>query len=254
MIFCLIIVSDSLAAEIIAHRGYSCPEAQNTLASVERAWLAGADAVEVDVRVSSDSVTYLFHDDKIGARRVHSLSYAEIAQSAGSGAPKLASILNLDNVPGYYLIDMKEREPDRVRVVVSAILGSRLDPDQIMFQSEDPSTLALLDELLPASRTMYLSRLKREFPYLDAPGPKRIIRKLHRLEVDGISLKGRSFVDKPFVDELKAAGYHVNVWTINDPSRAAFYREIGVDGIITDAVEGIQVTASKSRVLAVPCS
>ena len=43
----------TLHTEIIAHRGYSAVAPENTLAAVEQALEAGADAVEWDMHVAS---------------------------------------------------------------------------------------------------------------------------------------------------------------------------------------------------------
>lgn len=66
------------------------------------------------------------------------------------------------------------------------------------------------------------------------------MQRIEGLEFDGVSLKGRQFINEFFVQEFKSAGYRVNIWTINDPARGAFYQKIGVDGLITDFVEEIR--------------
>ena len=48
--------------KIIAHRGASHLAPENTLASVELAWRLGADAVEVDVRLTRDGRIVAIHD------------------------------------------------------------------------------------------------------------------------------------------------------------------------------------------------
>lgn len=47
---------------IIAHRGYAGVFPENTLTAVEKAFEVGADAVEVDVALSADSVPMILHD------------------------------------------------------------------------------------------------------------------------------------------------------------------------------------------------
>ncbi|MEE1941823.1 glycerophosphodiester phosphodiesterase [Streptomyces sp. TRM 70361] len=46
----------------VAHRGHPYRERENTLASVRAALAAGADAVEVDVRLTADGTPVLLHD------------------------------------------------------------------------------------------------------------------------------------------------------------------------------------------------
>ena len=70
--------------EVIAHRGASAYAPENTLASFEMALAMHADAIETDVRLTSDGVLVLCHDARIdrvsnGTGEVASLSFAELA-------------------------------------------------------------------------------------------------------------------------------------------------------------------------------
>ena len=47
--------------EIVAHRGIPTEAPENTIASFQRAIELGADAVELDVRLTSDKVPVVFH-------------------------------------------------------------------------------------------------------------------------------------------------------------------------------------------------
>jgi len=51
--------------EIVAHRGASVEAPENTLASVDLAWQLGADAVEIDVRLSADGHLVVMHDETL---------------------------------------------------------------------------------------------------------------------------------------------------------------------------------------------
>src|SRR3712207_25853 len=74
---------------VIAHRGDSQSVRENTLAAVESAVLAGADAVEVDVQLAADGTLVVVHDDTFerlwgDPRPVASMTWSEIAR-LGSG-------------------------------------------------------------------------------------------------------------------------------------------------------------------------
>ena len=71
---------------VIAHRGASADERENTLPAFERAIELGADFVELDVQVSADGALVVFHDldlDRLTPLR------GPIAQADGS--PSCAS-------------------------------------------------------------------------------------------------------------------------------------------------------------------
>ncbi len=47
--------------EIVAHRGITAEEPENTLPAFQRAIELGADAIELDVRLTSDRVPVVYH-------------------------------------------------------------------------------------------------------------------------------------------------------------------------------------------------
>ena len=73
-----------------AHRGFSTAAPENTIAALDAAWKAGATAVEIDVRLSSDGELLLMHDRDVkrttnGRGPVSELSWAELQRlDAGS--------------------------------------------------------------------------------------------------------------------------------------------------------------------------
>ena len=234
---------EATAVEIIAHRGYSCGAPENTVRSVEYAWLAGADGVELDLRVSRDSVMFLYHDDNINGRPIAQMDYAQIVSHRQENAPKLTEVLGLGDPPGYFVLDLKESDPAKYQSLPLLISESGIDESRFTFQSTRIEVLASLKDLLPGARLYYLSHLKRRFPLYRTPGPERILAVVDGFGIDGLSLKGRQFLDERFVRKIKKAGYRVNIWTINDPVRATFYRNLGIDGLITDLVEDIRSDA-----------
>jgi glycerophosphoryl diester phosphodiesterase len=91
---------------IVAHRGASAAQPENTLAAFEAALEAGADAVELDVRLTSDGVPIVLHDADVAAATdgsgfVHDMTLAEVkrldaSRGGGSGraeVPTLAEVL-----------------------------------------------------------------------------------------------------------------------------------------------------------------
>src|SRR6187397_1290524 len=74
-----------LRPRVVAHRGASFEAPENTLAAFKRAWALGVEAVELDVRVTSDDQVVVFHDPttrRFGGvdRRVSDQTLAELRQ------------------------------------------------------------------------------------------------------------------------------------------------------------------------------
>ena len=91
---------------MVAHRGASAAEPENTLAAFEAALRAGADVVELDVRLTADRVPVVLHDPDVGTTTdgsglVHELTLTEVKRlDAGRGmgrheVPTLAEALSL---------------------------------------------------------------------------------------------------------------------------------------------------------------
>jgi glycerophosphoryl diester phosphodiesterase len=75
---------------VVAHRGASATEPENTLAAFDAALSAGADAVELDVRLTADGVAVVLHDPDVsastdGSGLIHEMSLAEVKRLDASG-------------------------------------------------------------------------------------------------------------------------------------------------------------------------
>lgn len=228
--------SSGSALETIAHRGYACGTVENTLESVRKAWAVSVDAVEVDVRVSIDGVAYLYHDDELDSRGVADMTYAQLQEASAFQVPRLSELLaERFTGSGYFLLDLKSVDTAQLQVLAEVIRHSRVPLARVAMHSD--STLALRDigRRLPGVRLVYLSRLKRQFPFFLAPKPRKLIEEARYAGAQTVSLKGRRFITEKFVHTLQQAGLKVNVWTINSNDSMRFYRDVGVDGLITDA-------------------
>ncbi|WP_335938231.1 glycerophosphodiester phosphodiesterase [Streptomyces sp. PTD5-9] len=82
----------------VAHRGDPYRARENTLASIRSALARGADAVEIDVRVTRDGVPVLLHDatlDRLWGHdlRLDRLTRAELTELTAGGVPTLREAL-----------------------------------------------------------------------------------------------------------------------------------------------------------------
>jgi glycerophosphoryl diester phosphodiesterase len=105
-------------AQTVAHRGDPYHHRENTLASVRSALLKGADAVEVDVRLTRDGVPVLLHDPTLERLWGHpepvtTLTAAEVERNTGGGVPTLAAALAelLSHRTGRMLLDLTDPSP-----------------------------------------------------------------------------------------------------------------------------------------------
>lgn len=83
----------------VAHRGDPYRFRENTLASLRSALDRGADAVEIDVRLTRDGVPVLLHDDTLKRlwevdRPLSALTASQVTELTAGGIPTLAEALS----------------------------------------------------------------------------------------------------------------------------------------------------------------
>ena len=205
---------------VIAHRGASADERENTLPAFERAIAVGADFVELDVQVSADGALVVFHDvdlDRLTPLR-GPLRKRPLAELREHAIPTLEDVL----------------EVTRGRIGVMAELKS---PHLYRRHDVPGRTAALLgpDDVL-------LSFSKKAL--LDAKRGRRDLRLLQHVGL-GVSIRaassyawGAGFWD-PRVSgrglaKARKLGLATTVYTVNDARRMRKLAALGVDGIFTD--------------------
>src|SRR5258708_2072037 len=101
---------------IIAHRGASGYEVENTLAAIKKALACKADMIEIDVRISQDGQLLVLHDPRLdrttnGRGHVKKLPFERIKTffaNNGKPIPTLKEALNLINKKAKVNIDLKD--------------------------------------------------------------------------------------------------------------------------------------------------
>jgi glycerophosphoryl diester phosphodiesterase len=163
---------------VVAHRGASALEPENTLVAMESAARAGADVVELDVRVTSDDVPVILHDPDVAATTdgtgyVHGLTLDQVKRLDASGGrgprqeiPTLAEALDLlsdhdaaanlevKNMPGEPAFD-SPRE-GILRSALETLRDSRFD-GAVLISSFNWLTIERSKEVAPQIPTGFLT-------------------------------------------------------------------------------------------------
>ncbi|MER7950162.1 glycerophosphodiester phosphodiesterase [Streptomyces sp. NPDC096079] len=110
---------------VVAHRGDPYRVRENTLPSIASAIEQGADAVEIDVRLTADGVPVLLHDDTLKRlwghdRPLSGLSHQLLRELTGDGVPTLREALI---VAGDHrlMLDLPGGNEDSVRAIVRTV-------------------------------------------------------------------------------------------------------------------------------------
>lgn len=214
------------ATQIIAHRGASHLELENTVAAFRRAREVGADAVELDVRTTADGVLVVHHDpDLADGRRIADTAAAELP----AHVPTLPAAL--DACAGMWVnVEIKNSpgdpdfDPDsRVADATIALLRGRPAGERFLISCFHLDTIDRCRELAPEIPTAFLCAIV----------PDGIAELL-------ASRGHRAFhpwdptVTPALIDACHAAGLEVNTWTCDDAVRMAQLLQWGIDGICTN--------------------
>ena len=243
-------LTDLSSRPVIAHRGASGSAPENTLAAFDLAVRQGADAIELDVRLTADGVPVVLHDatlDRTTDRGgpVGALSLAQL-RTVDAGArftldsgssfpfraadvriPTLAEVLRrFPEMP--VLLEIKEVAAQEA---VRRVLLEESAVERCVLASEDQAALQLFREPPFATaasgaeigalyRAVLLRRVPASVPYRCLSVPVR-----HR----GLPVPTRSFVSA-----ARGLGCPVHVWTVNDAASAQTLWRRGIAGVVTN--------------------
>jgi glycerophosphoryl diester phosphodiesterase len=228
---------------IIAHRGASAYAPENTLAAFQLAGQQGAQAVELDAKLSADGHVVAIHDRTVdrttdGQGRVADLPLAALreldagaffsARFQGERIPTLEEVFEAVGEQVYINVELTNyATPGDDLVEKAARLVERHGLGQrVLFSSFLPLNLGRARRLLPEVPCGLLTLpglpgwLGRRFGYLN-----RAYAALHPNLAD---------TDEGLVRDVHRRGRRVYVWTVNDPQEMLRLQALGVDGIITD--------------------
>ena len=212
--------------QVMAHRGASRAEQENTLAAFRRAGEMGAHAVELDVRRSSNGVLVVHHNPHLtDGRLVAATAHAQLPTSV----PTLGEAL--DACAGMWVnVEIKNdpEEPDfdateSIADETLAHLLARNEDDRWLVSCFRMETVDRCRALAPQIKTAWLC--------VEAPEGigETLMKKGHLALHPWVKVLTRETIDA-----CHAAGVQVNTWTCDDPARMAELIEWGIDGICTN--------------------
>jgi len=228
-----------MPVQVVAHRGASRAERENTLRAFQRARDLGADGVELDVRRTADDVLVVHHDPRLGDGRV-------IIETPSAELPEHIPTLSdaLDACVGMWVnleIKNDETEPDFdpsewVAEQTMALLAERGESERWLMSSFRIETMDRCRQLAPDVRTAWLTSVVPDDVV------EILIAKGHVALHPWVRL-----LTKDVIDRCHAAGLAVNTWTCDDPERMRELIEWGIDGICTnvpDVASAVRAEAS----------
>jgi glycerophosphoryl diester phosphodiesterase len=220
---------------VTAHRGASLQAPENSMPAFRAAYEAGTDFVELDVQRTRDGAIVVFHDGDLmrmggDPRKVKDLTLAQIqaidigqrrgAAHAGERVPTLAEVIDYARGKFRINIELKYNVPDKGLAPAVIALVQRMEfLDDIVITSLDHAALRQVESIRPDIDTGLIVTAA--------------VGNVTKTDTDFVSLNAAR-ATASLVDQARAAGKQVHVWTVNTPEAMLRMIERDVDNIITD--------------------
>lgn len=220
------------------HRGYRAAGVQeNTLQSFRDAAKAGAEMIELDVRLSADGIPVVVHDADLQrvagqAGMVAALSAPEL-RSLGN-VPSLSDVLTDTECASLKVnIEIKSQRlfADGLEEAVAFVVAASHSEGRVMISSFNPFSLRRISRYLPQVPRALLASGDRSDPANKFYLRQMLLAFLARPHM--VNLDAKDFTParaRNFAQRMVP----VSVWTVNDPAQARNLLALGAKSIISD--------------------
>jgi glycerophosphoryl diester phosphodiesterase len=228
---------------IIAHRGFSQISPENTIASITYADKYGANAVELDVRYSSDRVPVIMHDTTVdrttdGSGKVENKTLSELknldagswfgGRFEGCRIPTLQEAFDvfIESNLDYMVLDQNRGTVQELGNIAQDIVDRGLE-DSIYISTIETNRI---NEIKSVSKRIYVGRLENTRSGLDNA-------------IDELSDFFRTFVNTnkdtlldntDLIEKARNNSVDLLAYTVNDVGTVVDLYKAGVNNIITD--------------------
>ena len=222
---------------VIAHRGASAAERENTLDAFRAAVRLNADGVELDVRRTANEVLVVHHDAHLpDGRAIIELDDGELPD----WVPTLAEVMEVCRDPAVgreFIVNIEIKsapnDPDydaehQVSAAVAGLVlgwGMGESGNKVIVSSFDMEALNRIRAIDPTIPTAYIT--------FEVLAPELLVSRVTAAGHTAIHPYVAS-TSQALVDAAHAAGLQINVWTVNDPDQITHLATLGADAVITD--------------------
>ena len=255
--------AERLGVQVIAHRGGAALRPENTLEAFEHAARMGADALEMDVRATSDGAIVVLHDATVdrttdGTGRIEQLTF-EALQALDAGyrwssdggrsfpfrgkgvrVPKLEDVFR--RLPAARMVvEMKQLGADFAAGLCALVRRAAMS-QKVLVASVDHGTLGAFRDACPEVATSMSAREARFFIGVWSSYPTAAL----ALQIP-LRVRERTIAGPDLLEAARRRNLKVHVWTINNEERMRQLIGMGVDGIITDRPDRLRALRDGPR-------
>ncbi|MEU9253337.1 glycerophosphodiester phosphodiesterase [Streptomyces sp. NPDC048270] len=214
----------------VGHRGDPYRVRENTLPSIRSAFARGADAVEIDVRLTRDGVPVLLHDETLERLwghdvRLDAVTAPQLRELTGGGVPTLREAV-LAAGAGRLMLDLPGASYEAVRTVVGQVreCGAR----ERTSYCAGPNTMLAVRAADPGAEIA--------LTWTTLSPPRRVL-------LDAVAPRWLNYrfglVSRELTDALHRDGLLVSAWTADTKRTMRALVRAGVDSITTNRVDAL---------------
>lgn len=232
-----------MSVKFISHRGESLDAPENTIPAFALSFERKSDGMECDIYFTADKYLVCNHDGntlRVSGEKVD----ADINNTTFADLQKI-DVSN--NKPGFvdtriplwkdtlaylgdreYYVEIKRGDVNVVPELIKQMDESGIPLKQFTMISFGDEVVKAYKEAAPERRALLLIGGD---PTVTA---EEAIERLKACHADGLDLRGAENVNQEYVDKIHAAGYTLDIWTIDDPEKARRFIGYGVDGLTSN--------------------
>ena len=223
-----------MTPKIIAHRGVTRNDQENTLPAYHQAFSEGADGLEIDVRLSKDKKPIIFHDEDTSrlfkkSLEIKNTTFFEL-EALGNNEnriPLLDEVLDFLPQNKECFIEIKSDAN-----TVPFLDKLRIEKKNITFLSFDKNVVLALKKRFPNKlvfQSFHMLQIERY-------GIKKILEFYKNGNSDGLSIDIRGLSNKT-IDKILEKKIDLIIWTLNSMERLKELSKKNIRAIITDEVK-----------------
>lgn len=232
--------------DIVAHRGISNEAPENTLLAFQLAVDLGADAVEMDVRLTADRVPVIYHYFyleeltplagpifKYTAKELRQVRVASKARPENSEPiPTLREIMETIGGKIGLEIELKGPEPECADIVAGILRDYQHIWDMIEITSFEPSLLQRIHEVYPGLATDLLYPRSEPWMKLDIVAYQAF----HHARLAGARAVHLhpSQLSKDVASFIRTHGVEIHAWDVNDEESLQTCVKYKIPSLCTD--------------------
>jgi len=228
--------------KMVAHRGVSGLELENTCAAFVAAGNRSYFGIETDVHKTADGKFIIIHDDNTGRVGLEAMIVEEtdyetlraLQLKEKSGAVR--SDLRMPSLSEYLAIckryekvsvlELKNAMDQESVGQIVEICRAEYGLENLLFISFDFQNLLYIRQFAPEANVQYLLGKELTQEHVDLMVANKIDLDAHH-----------ALLTKELIDELHEKGIVINCWTVDDPQRAEELVAWGVDQITSNILE-----------------